>query len=135
MNFLLRPAQSAAAEEPSAHESPADLNYKTKPAATLEGLIAEDPYPQYSTVVDRNGGSVGVEGEFGSVGGQSAESESSSVVKHSDVSEEEGCITIPCGMPSQLESVLCIFVFQSYDPHADIYMNFVYIVASDVHFV
>ncbi|XP_041015564.1 uncharacterized protein LOC121258220 isoform X1 [Juglans microcarpa x Juglans regia] len=97
MNFLLRPAQSAAAEELSVHESPADMNYKTKPAATLEGLIAGDPYPQYSTVEDRNGGSVGVEGEIGSVGGQSAESESSSVVKHSDVSEEEGCITIPCG--------------------------------------
>ncbi|XP_059446287.1 uncharacterized protein LOC132177835 [Corylus avellana] len=95
MNFLLRPAQNAAAEQPSTNESPADTHYKSKPAATLEGLIAEDPYPRYSAVDDRNGGTVGGGGENGSVGDPHGKNESSTVVKHSDVSEEEGCITIP----------------------------------------
>ena len=101
MNFLMRPAQNVAAEQPSTNESPADTHYKSKPAATLEGLIAEDPYPRYSTVDNRNGGTVGGEGENGSVGDPHGENESSPVVKHSDVSEEEGCITIPYSMSSQ----------------------------------
>lgn len=95
MNFLMRPAQNADSEQPSTHESPADRHHKTKPAATLEGLIAEDPYPQFYNVEDHDGGDVGVEGENDSVAGPSAENESSSGVKHSDVAEGEGFIAIP----------------------------------------
>lgn len=94
MNFLLRPTQNAAAEQPSTNESPADAQYKSKTAATLEGLIAEDPYPQYSPIEDRNGGPVGVEGEDGSGEDPHGKNESSTTLKHSDVSEEEGFITI-----------------------------------------
>lgn len=94
MNFL-RPAQNAAADQPSIHESAADMHYKPKPGATLEGLIAEDSYTQYSTVEDHYGESVGVESENGNVGGPCVKDESPTVVEHSDVSEEEGWITIP----------------------------------------
>jgi hypothetical protein len=52
MNFLLRPSQNVAAEQPSTNGSPADTYYKSKPAATLEGLIAEYPHPWYSTGED-----------------------------------------------------------------------------------
>ncbi|KAK4598395.1 hypothetical protein RGQ29_015744 [Quercus rubra] len=95
MNFLYRPTQNAAAEQPSIHESATDTLYKPKPGTTLEGLIAEDPNPEYSPVEDHYGETVGVEGENGNVGGPCAKDESPALMEHSDVSEEEGWITIP----------------------------------------
>ncbi|KAJ6721803.1 hypothetical protein OIU85_024852 [Salix viminalis] len=88
MNFLLRPTTHQVIKEQvsapvSAHESPA-------PAVTLEGLIAEDSFPQ-SEVRD-----MGIGGENGS--DAATKTDSLLVLEnHSDVSEEEGWIVIPFG--------------------------------------
>ncbi|KAJ6313300.1 hypothetical protein OIU77_014749 [Salix suchowensis] len=88
MNFLLRPTTHQVIKEHvsapvSAHESPA-------PAVTLEGLIAEDSFPQ-SEVRD-----MGIGGENGS--DAATKTDSLLVLEnHSDVSEEEGWIVIPFG--------------------------------------
>ncbi|KAF9673508.1 hypothetical protein SADUNF_Sadunf10G0031500 [Salix dunnii] len=88
MNFLLRPTTHQVIKEQvsapvSVHESPA-------PAVTLEGLIAEDSFPQ-SEVRD-----MGIDGENGSVA--ATKTDSLLVLEnHSDVSEEEGWIIIPFG--------------------------------------
>ncbi|XP_048318479.2 uncharacterized protein LOC107428854 [Ziziphus jujuba] len=95
MNFLLRSTHHVAAEQPSLQEAPAETPQTSKPAVTLEGLIAEDPYPQFSTVEERDEETDGIVAENGSIAGAEAKNESSVVAKHSDVSEEEGWITIP----------------------------------------
>ncbi|XP_057949278.1 uncharacterized protein LOC131144579 [Malania oleifera] len=95
MNFLLRPAQTVAAEQTSVREFPTDVQYASKPAATLEGLIAEDPYPQYSTADEHVGENDVVGGESGSVAGPSAKNDTPITENHSDVTEDEGWITIP----------------------------------------
>ncbi|PQQ08672.1 uncharacterized protein Pyn_14559 [Prunus yedoensis var. nudiflora] len=78
MNFLMRSShvQRVSAEQPSVPEPPADVHPTPKSATTLEGLIAEDSYPQYSTIDDHVG-------------------ESEYRAKHYDVSDEEGWIAIP----------------------------------------
>lgn len=98
MNFLLRPTQHIVVEPTPVPETPAEIPYVTKPSATLEGLIAEDPFPQYSRVDDSDG----VPGENGGTG-PSAKSDTSMMESHSDVSEEEGWITIPYSTPSLLQ--------------------------------
>lgn len=102
MNFLLRSTHHVAAEQPSLQEAPAETPQTSKPAVTLEGLIAEDPYPQFSTVEERDEETDGIVAENGSIAGAEAKNESSVVAKHSDVSEEEGWITIPYSMASPL---------------------------------
>lgn len=114
MNFLLRPTQNAAAELPSIHESASDTLYKPKPGTTLEGLIAEEPNPEYSPVEDHYGETVGVEGENGNVGGPCAKDESPALMEHSDVSEEEGWITIPYSMSLQILSTCVVHMVASY---------------------
>lgn len=98
MNFLMRSSHHVAAEQPSLPEIPAETHHISKPAATLEGLIAEDPYPQFSTIEERDGETDGVGGENGNAAGTGEIKESSTVAKHSDVSAEEGWITIPYSM-------------------------------------
>lgn len=95
MNFLLRSAQSAAADQPSVHDFSTDTHHMSKPSATLEGLIAEDPYPQYSAAEDGDGEVDEVGGENGSIAGPSTKNDAPIVENHSDVNEEEGWITIP----------------------------------------
>lgn len=93
MNFLLRSTQTVPAERPSVQETlPPVAYYAPKPAVTLEGLISEDPFPQYSVVDDNDEEADASGGENGSHKDKSGRA---SVVKHSDVSEEEGWITIP----------------------------------------
>lgn len=99
MNFLLRSTttQHVAQEQVSVHqqESPADTSFVPKPASTLEGLIAEDPFPLYASSDDRDGESDGVGAETGGIAGSSARNDTSFVENHTDVAEEEGWITIP----------------------------------------
>lgn len=96
MNFLLRPsAHNVVKEQVSGHESLADTRYVSKPAATLEGLISEDPFPESPVAEDRDGETdvVGVEND--AVPGPNGKNDSLTLENHSDVSEEEGWITIP----------------------------------------
>lgn len=98
MNFLLRSTttQHVAAEQVSVQqESPADTSFVPKPASTLEGLITEDPFPLYSSSDDRDGESDGVGAEASGIASSSCKNDTSVVESHTDVSEEEGWITIP----------------------------------------
>ncbi|XP_002520139.2 uncharacterized protein LOC8287018 isoform X1 [Ricinus communis] len=107
MNFLQRYTtthHNAVTEHvPPVYEPPIDTRYaSSKPSATLEGLIAEDPFQQSPTATEAHDDDAAhgstVAGENGRAGGgASAKNESIDVENHSDVSEEEGWITIPHG--------------------------------------
>ncbi|PKI55986.1 hypothetical protein CRG98_023614 [Punica granatum] len=108
MNFLLRSPQPAASELPPVNESSADANHVSKPVTTLEGLISEDPFPRYEVSED-NGESDGVRSSDGILTGPSSTADVPIVDKHSDVSEEEGWITIPCKeLPADWKNALDI---------------------------
>ncbi|KAK6251743.1 hypothetical protein QUC31_013463 [Theobroma cacao] len=94
MNFLLplRSNQQGTPEPPPVPEEVAESPYVSKSATTLEGLIAEDPYPEYSTVENHGGETNGFEGESTDV---VSEKNASVLENHTDVSEEDGWITIP----------------------------------------
>lgn len=95
MNFLLRSTQTVIPDHPSVNEFPTDAHYIPKPSSTLEGLIADDPYPQYSVGDDHGEETDGMGGENGDVAGPSAKNDSPITENHTDVTEEEGWITIP----------------------------------------
>ncbi|KAF8401958.1 hypothetical protein HHK36_012909 [Tetracentron sinense] len=116
MNFLLRTAQPVVPDQPAVHESSTDANSMAKRVTTLEGLIAEDPYPQYSTGEDGDRESDGVGGGSGSVAVPSAENDSPILEKHSDVTEDEGWITIPNKeLPDNWSDAPDILSFRSLD--------------------
>ncbi|KAJ9187545.1 hypothetical protein P3X46_002988 [Hevea brasiliensis] len=100
MNFLQRytsATHNVVTEQVPVHEPPADSRYASKPSATLEGLIAEDPFLQ-SPPAEGHGGEAQATGdENGTVGGVSSKNYSFAVENHLDVSEGEGWITIPHG--------------------------------------
>lgn len=98
MNFLLRSASSAT-HRPPVSEPPATPPQPppetAKPGVTLEGLIAEESFPQYPSVeedLDRLAN--GSRDDDGS-GESNAKSGGSGMDRFSDVSEEEGWIAIP----------------------------------------
>lgn len=100
MNFLHRyTTQNVVTEQVPVHEPPADTRYASKPSATLEGLIAEDPFIQSPTAEGHSGEALVIGDENGTAGGVSTKNYSFVVENHSDVSEEEGWITIPHGIP------------------------------------
>ncbi|XP_031284246.1 uncharacterized protein LOC116142970 [Pistacia vera] len=95
MNFLLRSTTTTQHAVPE-QESPAATSFLPKPSTTLEGLIAEDPYPRYSAVDDRDGETESAGDENGGgIEGSSEKNDSPAVENYTDVSEEEGWITIP----------------------------------------
>lgn len=75
-------------------ENNPDSNPLSKPVTSLEGLVADDPFPRYEASEDN--------GEFDAVGSSdgifTGHADVPTVDKHLDVSEEEGWITIPCSM-------------------------------------
>ncbi|CAI0386750.1 unnamed protein product, partial [Linum tenue] len=96
MNFLLRStSHHVAPEKVPAHEPAVDTQYMAKPTKTLEGLISEDPFPESPVARYREVVSDEVGDENGSDGGSALKKGSCVVEGHSDVSEEEGWITIP----------------------------------------
>lgn len=85
MNFLLlRSNQHVTSEPPPVPEEVAESTYSSKSASTLEGFIAEDPFPDYPNVENLDGETNGLLGENASV-----------PENYTDVSEEDGWITIP----------------------------------------
>ena len=101
MNYILRATQiqPVAPELPSVDEvEPQEpLQPISKPVTTLEGLIAEDPYPNHPTNDDiekDNEGSV----DASAVAANSGLKNHVSIGNHFDVTEDEGWIMIPCGM-------------------------------------
>ncbi|CAI0379471.1 unnamed protein product [Linum tenue] len=96
MNFLLRSSSHhVAPEKVSAHEPAVDAQYMARPTKTLEGLVTEDPFPESPVARNRQGGPDEVGDENGSDVGSASKKSSCVVEGHSDVSEEEGWITIP----------------------------------------
>lgn len=95
MNFLLRTTQNVAAEPPPVREPSANLPpAPTAPkSATLEGLIAEDPFPQFPATEDHDGVNSDFEAESGGVA--CIKDIAAAMESHTNVSDEEGWVTIP----------------------------------------
>ncbi|KAA3488279.1 Heat-inducible transcription repressor HrcA [Gossypium australe] len=93
MNFLLlRSNQQAVPEPPPVQEEVAESTYVSSSATSLEGLIGEDPFPEYPTVENHDAETNGHLGENAGVG---SDKKSSVAENHIDVCEEDGWITIP----------------------------------------
>lgn len=116
MNFLgLRSNQTAASEQPPAQEIPVETNHDSKLATTLEGLIAEDPFPE-TTSEARNGDS-----ENGTFMGSGVKDNSPIDGNHLDVTDDEGWIAIPYSMPLFLIIYLGCLVCDSGVMHRSLY--------------
>uniref|UniRef100_A0A5B7B8W0 Uncharacterized protein n=1 Tax=Davidia involucrata TaxID=16924 RepID=A0A5B7B8W0_DAVIN len=116
MNFLMRSTQTAVPEQPPVQDYQTDGNYMSKHATTLEGLIAEDPFPQNSTSEDHDGETDGAGGENGGVLDPSSKNDSSIVENHIDVTEDKGFITIPYKeLPDNWSEAPDILSFRSLD--------------------
>ncbi|KAJ0725682.1 hypothetical protein HanPI659440_Chr12g0461641 [Helianthus annuus] len=120
MNFLGLRSQSTAAHVPHPPQalSPqvqAEPSIR-KPTATLEDLVAEDPFPLASLVETFDGRAEGIESENGAFGGLSTKNGAPFVDKHIDVCEEEGWITIPCKeLPDRWNEEPDMQSFKSFD--------------------
>ena len=91
MNFLLlRSNQQEMPEPPPVPEEVAESTYVSKPGTILEGLIAEDLFTEYPAAENYDGETNGFVGENSGV-----VSDKNASVSHTDVSEEDGWITIP----------------------------------------
>ncbi|XP_043691829.1 uncharacterized protein LOC122642424 isoform X2 [Telopea speciosissima] len=95
MNFLLRPAQPSVPDQLSVQEPSTPTHSLLKPVATLEGLIAEDPYSPTPSNVNGDAESDGISGVSGGLSSQSTKHQFPIVENHSDVTEDEGWIIIP----------------------------------------
>ncbi|XP_057777103.1 uncharacterized protein LOC130995724 isoform X1 [Salvia miltiorrhiza] len=91
MNFLMLRSNNS---QPSVKETQVDANYVSKAASTLEGLIAEDAFPESTSSEPRYSESE----EFGNENGMAADSsgKNNQVDSHIDVTEDNGSIVIPC---------------------------------------
>lgn len=98
MNFLMRSATSISAERSSIPKPPANTHQKTLSASTLETIVSEDSFKQTSITEEFNRETDGVECENGTLNSLNSLDDLPSVAKHSDVSDEEGWITIPYSM-------------------------------------
>lgn len=106
MNFLLRPTQPVAPELPSFPEAGLPKDITRRPTTTLEGLIAEDPLPGTAAGEDGdNNGDVGV----GTVG-STPKDQFHVGNHHTDVTDDEGWITIPYSLSSQTSYALFPYI-------------------------
>ncbi|KAF7829428.1 uncharacterized protein G2W53_020592 [Senna tora] len=95
MNFLMRSTAHVSVERsniPSIPESQTDIYSRSSSGSTLESFVTEDPYARYSIIEEYDGETGGVGSQNGSMTGHNSKK---GLFKHSDVSEEEGWITIP----------------------------------------
>ncbi|KAK4261177.1 hypothetical protein QN277_004214 [Acacia crassicarpa] len=95
MNFLARSATSVSAERPSVPKYHTDPRQTTSSTSTLETLISEDSFKHSSITEEYNREIDGAEGEDGTMTTMNSIDDFPGVAKHSDVSDEEGWITIP----------------------------------------
>lgn len=105
MNFLLRSASSAThrppvSEPPAAPPQPPPETAKS--GSTLEGLIAEEPFPQYPSVEDLDRRLADGSRDDDGSGDSNVKSGVSGMERFSDVSEEEGWIAIPYSISTLL---------------------------------
>ncbi|WOL20633.1 hypothetical protein Cni_G29438 [Canna indica] len=93
MNFLMRSTQPVVPEVPTISDHN-NLKPIPQPTTTLEGLIAEDPFPSHSTGDGANTESNGA-GVADNLEEDSTSKNQVPVGKHTDISEDDGWITIP----------------------------------------
>ncbi|KAK1309562.1 hypothetical protein QJS10_CPA09g00433 [Acorus calamus] len=107
MNFLMRAATPAVPlpDPPTVPDPNADMMPVHGPATTLQGLIADDPYPVPSLVEDGNRENDGGGAVTGDAPGLSAKNQMP-VRNHTDVPEDEGLIIIPCS--EQIHILACL---------------------------
>ncbi|KAG1333949.1 hypothetical protein COCNU_03G000680 [Cocos nucifera] len=103
MNFILRTAQPVTSDLPSVPE--AEHHKEARPtqnrATTLEGLIAEDRFPNFPIGEDDGKDNDGAS----AVGAEAQDSENQVAFgNHTDVTEDEGCIIIPNNWTVQSDS-------------------------------
>lgn len=115
MNFLLRTAHTPTPDLPTVPEQSADMHSSSNPATTLEGLIAEDPFPESSTNGDGDADNTG--GSFVNGSGAAPSSNNpGSIGIHLDVAGEEGFITIPYkALPDNWSDATDILSFRPLD--------------------
>ncbi|XP_072988612.1 uncharacterized protein [Typha latifolia] len=114
MNFLLRSGQPVVPELPTIPEAGPHKGVTQKPATTLEGLISEDPYPSSASGEDGDNESNRVRGAGAAVVSTSENQVSGG--NHTDVTEDEGWITIPYKeLPDNWNDVSDILQLQSLD--------------------
>ncbi|CBI29239.3 unnamed protein product, partial [Vitis vinifera] len=112
MNFLMRPSHTAHVDKRPVHEISKGAQHVTEPASTLEGLIAEESFS--NNYMDEVKDEVG--GENGSFAGLSSKRDSPVQDNISDVTEEEGWISIPYkGLPDNWRDAPDICSFRSLD--------------------
>lgn len=110
MNFLMRSTAHVSVDRsniPSITESQTDMYNRSSSVSILESFASEDPYTWYSKIDETAGETSGVGGETGSTTGRTSKKE---LFKHSDVSEEEGWITIPYSMSSPMTHLVYNFI-------------------------
>lgn len=115
MNFLMRSTTHVYSdrEKPStipepradALPPPLPIPHPIQGSHSLESLMSDDPYAQYSTVEQFEGE---IEGENGS--SQDSKNDAAVLTKHLDVSEEEGWIAIPYSMSYTLTNPTYLFI-------------------------
>ncbi|KAL8518803.1 hypothetical protein ACS0TY_009959 [Phlomoides rotata] len=101
MNFLMLRSNS--------QETRAEVNHVTNAAATLEGLIAEDPFPEGTSSETGNAES----DEFGDENGTtevSSGKNNSQVDSHIEVKEDDGFIIIPYS--EQIQILACLSAYK-----------------------
>ncbi|PIN15221.1 hypothetical protein CDL12_12153 [Handroanthus impetiginosus] len=117
MNFLMLRSnnQTAAQGLQPIKETQVEANYVSKAATTLEGLIAEDPFPGSTLSETRNAEN----DQFGDEEGSTAvsnEKNNSQVDSHKDVTEDNGFIIIPSKeIPDNWTDTSDILSFRSLD--------------------
>ncbi|KAK1277179.1 hypothetical protein QJS04_geneDACA020215 [Acorus gramineus] len=117
MNFLMRAATPAVPlpDPPTVPDPNADMMPVHGPATTLQGLIADDPYPVPSLVEDGNGENDGGGAVTGDAPGLAAKNQIP-VRNHTDVPEDEGLIIIPCKeLPENWSDSADMLSFRSLD--------------------
>ncbi|KAI9111778.1 hypothetical protein K1719_017468 [Acacia pycnantha] len=95
MNFLARSAASVSAERPSVPKYHTDTHHRSSSTSTLETLVPVDSFKHSSITEEYNREIVGAGGEDGTMTAMNSMDDLPGVAKHSDVSDEEGWITIP----------------------------------------
>ncbi|WCJ32496.1 hypothetical protein M5689_013916 [Euphorbia peplus] len=117
MNFLQRYTSNISFKEPApAHETPVETRKAPKVSGPLEGLVAEDPFPQSPMGEDRRAEVEELVDENGTSRVANASSDDLVPENHLDVSEKEGWITIPQGkLPDDWDAALDIHSLRSLD--------------------
>ncbi|KAE9598005.1 hypothetical protein Lalb_Chr16g0392581 [Lupinus albus] len=107
MNFLMRSTTHVYSERSSLSSSSSvppippppephtDSPQGTMSGSSLETLMSEEPYARHSSSEQFDVEIDGVGGENGSITGQNSKNDMPILANHLNVSEEEGCITIP----------------------------------------